>query len=183
MPRSAVRSAASSSGGSWPLGSAIASACRRAAGAHMAHWPPHIMCTAVEPTSASPGQQPTVFASTKRCITLVIHLDEASRHYSHRQTRFNRIRHSPNMPFTRRRSSSHDADRKPCTRAFCDVTAFPFSVLGPVDWLHGFQRLITSACLAHRSGVRPFTMLMLRSDSSRDEDCSEVLGLRWRILA
>ena len=60
------------------------------------------------------------------------------------------------------RAFTTSALRSPCTKAFWLLAALPASVRGPVLFSHGFHCLMRSACLARRSGVQPFPMLMLQ---------------------
>ena len=46
--------------------------------------------------------------------------------------------------------------------ALRDAAAFPSMDVGPVDFSHGFQLRISSACRALRSGVQPFAMMLLQ---------------------
>lgn len=59
------------------------------------------------------------------------------------------------------RRCTHSALRIPCVRPFCEDTALPASVTGPVDDFHGVQRLIFAACAARCSGVQRRGMLRL----------------------
>lgn len=44
----------------------------------------------------------------------------------------------------------------PCLKAFREERALPAFVLGPVDFSHGFNWRMRSACALRRSGGQPF---------------------------
>jgi hypothetical protein len=54
--------------------------------------------------------------------------------------------------------------------ALRETRALPPTVFGPVDRSHGFQRRISAACRARRSGVQPFTV----SHFGQEQPYSEV---------
>src|ERR1700682_6623482 len=47
-------------------------------------------------------------------------------------------------------------------KAFRDTVALPCALFGPLDFCHGFHRLIASACRARRSDVHPFAICRLQ---------------------
>lgn len=51
--------------------------------------------------------------------------------------------------------SLRNSAQNPPFQAFREAFAFPSGVLGPVDFNHGFHRLIASACRDRRSGDHP----------------------------
>jgi|SaaInlStandDraft_6_1057023.scaffolds.fasta_scaffold81957_2 hypothetical protein len=52
--------------------------------------------------------------------------------------------------------------RPPCLNEFLHERFFPVAVLGPVDFSHGFNRIIIADCFARRSGVQPFAICFLQ---------------------
>lgn len=77
------------------------------------------------------------------------------------RNRFSIARASLSSSASWRRFSIQGAPLMPCFMAFCEAVAFPFSLTGPVDRSHGFQRLIFAACSARCSGVQRRGMLGL----------------------
>ena len=49
----------------------------------------------------------------------------------------------------------------PPVQALRATIALPSGLFGPVDWFHGFHRLMASLCRLRRSGVHPFACLLI----------------------